>query len=216
MSNDVIARLAAANPVPTGAPLHASPALRVRRLAVAAVVAAAIAIPAVAFAGQLADVLGISNEGTPVSTSSVLPGQGKLDDAIRELKVGSTMQLLGTLNGVRFYAARNADGHLCLAIDHVDAQYEKGFGCDLNADDFPSANVQALTFPVLTRLQGVAADGVVTVQALDENGNVLDSTPVEDNLFATTTDIPAGATASIRTLDANGNATATEPLPKAP
>ena len=41
------------------------------------------------------------------------------------------MQLLGTLNGVRFYAARNADGHLCLAIDHVDAQYEKGFGCSL-------------------------------------------------------------------------------------
>src|SRR5438105_3538709 len=83
---------------------HAPAPLRVRRLAVAAVVAAAIAIPTVAFAGRLADALGISNEGTPVSTSSVLPGQGNLDDAIRELKVGSTMQLLGTLNGVRFYA----------------------------------------------------------------------------------------------------------------
>ena len=64
---------------------------------------------------------------------------------LADMNVGSTMQLLGTLNGVRFYAVRNADGHFCLAIDRVDAQYEKGFGCDLNADGFPSARVQALT-----------------------------------------------------------------------
>src|SRR5439155_18940994 len=168
----LLARLAAANPVATEAPLRAPTPLRVRRLAVAALVAAAIAIPAVALAGRLAGVLGISNPGTPVSTSSVLPGQTSLDDAMRELRVGSTMQLLGTLNGVRFYAARNADGGFCLAIDQVDAQYEKGFGCDLNADGFPSARVQALTFPPARQLQGVAADGVAKVAFLDANGNV--------------------------------------------
>ncbi len=95
----------------------------------------------------------------------------------------------------------------------VDGQFGKGVGCDLNADNFPSADVQALTFPALTRLKGVAADGVATVQALDGNGDVLDSTPVESNLFASTAELPAGAVAAIRTLDANGSATATEQLP---
>ena len=61
MRNDVIARLAAANPVPGPAPTEEP--LRVRRLTVVAVIAAAIAVPAVAFGGRLAGVLGISNEG---------------------------------------------------------------------------------------------------------------------------------------------------------
>jgi hypothetical protein len=217
MNDDVIARLAAANPVPTGDPLRLPEPLHVRprRIAIAVALAAAIAIPATAFAGRLGDLLGISNDGTPVSLSSVLPGETKLDAAMQELKLSGTMQSLGTLNGVAFYATRNADGHFCFAMVRVDRQFGKGFGCDLNADDFPSANVQALTFPALTRLQGVAADGVATVQALDVNGNVLDSAPVEDNLFASTTDLPAGAAAAIRTLDANGNVTATQPLPTA-
>jgi hypothetical protein len=47
-----------------------------------------------------------------------------------------------------------------------------------------AARVQAITFPDLTRLQGVVADGVATFQVLDANGNVLESTPVENNLFA--------------------------------
>jgi hypothetical protein len=217
MSNDVIARLAAANPVPHDGPLSLPEPIRVhpRRAVIGAALAAAIAIPATAFADKLGDLLGISNGGTPVSLGTVLPGETKLDAAMQELKVGGAMQSLGALNGVAFYATRNADGHFCLAMVRVDGQFGKGFGCDLNAVNFPSAMVQALTFPDLRRLQGVAADGVATVQALDANGNVVDSTPVENNLFASTTDLPAGAAAAIRTLDANGNATATEQLPKA-
>ena len=208
MSNDVIARLAAANPVPR--PLRQRRPLRVRRVALALTVMAAVAVPTIAFAGRLADALGISNEGTPVSTSAVLPGQDKLDEALQEMNVGSTMQSLGTLNGVAFYAARNGEGHFCLAIDHVDQPYEKGVFCDLNADNFPSADVQALTFP--RRLQGVAADGVATVEAIDANGNVLDSTPVTNNLFVSHEQLPAGAE-SIVTLDAHGNVTSERRLP---
>jgi len=216
MSNDVISRLAAANPVPHDGPLHVPESIRVRprRVVIAVALAAAIAVPASAFAGKLADLLGISNGGTPVSVSSVLPGETKLDAAMQELKVGGTMQSLGALNGVAFYATRNADGNFCFAMVRVDGQFGKGFGCDLNADNFPSADVQALTFPNLTRLQGVAADGVATVQALGANGNVLDSTPVENNLFASTTDLPAGAASAIRTLDAAGIVIATQELPK--
>jgi hypothetical protein len=216
MRNDVIARLAAANPVPTGEPLRlpeASPVRR-RRIAITVALAAAIAIPATAFAGKLGDLLGISNGGTPVSAGSVLPGETTLDAAMQELKLGGTMQSLGSLNGVAFYATRNADGDFCFAMVRVDGQFGKGLGCDLNADNFPSAKVQALTFPEFTRLRGVAADGVATLQALDASGNVLDSTPVENNLFASTTDVPAGAAVAIRTLDAHGNVTATEQLPK--
>lgn len=217
MRADVIARLAEANPVPSGEPLRLPEPIRIRPrgLAVAAALAAAIAIPTTAFAGKLGDLLGISNDGTPVPVSSVLPGETKLDAALQELKVGGTMQSLGTLNGIAFYATRNANGNFCFAMVRVDGQFGKGFGCDLNADDFPSADVQAVTFPGLTRLQGVAADDVATVQALDANGNVLDSTPVERNLFASTTDLPAGAAAAIRTLDANGNVIVTQQLPNA-
>jgi hypothetical protein len=217
MNDDVMVRLAHANPVPTGEPLCLPEPIHVRprRVAVVVALAAMIAIPATAFAGKLGDLLGISNGGTSVPTTSVLPGETKLDAAMQELKVGGTMQSLGTLNGVEFYATRNADGHFCFAMVRVEGQFGKGFGCDLNAADFPSPELQALTFPAFTRLQGVAADGVATVQALDENGNVLDSTPVENNLFASANEVPPGAASAIRTLDENGNVTATEQLPRA-
>jgi hypothetical protein len=212
--SDVIARLAAANPVPTGAAVHEPAPLRLapRRTTVAVALAAAVAIPAAAYAGRLADVLGISNGGTSVSTDEVLPGQSGLDRAMQELNVGSTMQYLGTLNGARFYATRNADGHFCFAIDHVDARYEKGFGCDLNVDGFPSPDRQVFAIPPLQRLQGVAADGVATVEVLDASGNVVGSAPVTDNLFES--NLQAGRPAVIVTLDASGAVTSSRALPQ--
>ncbi|MGH2935395.1 MAG: hypothetical protein ACRDL2_12910 [Gaiellaceae bacterium] len=213
MRTDVIARLAAANPVPTGTPVHEPARLPVRRVALAAALAAAVAVPAVAFAGRLADVLGISNGGTTVSTGDVLPGQTLLDQAMQELKVGGTMQSLGTLDGVAFYATRNADGNFCLAINHVNEQYHKGFGCDLNSDNFPSADVKAFVFPPAGMLEGVAADGVATVQALDADGNVLASTPVVNNLFVSGANLADGAAAYVQTLDANGTVLSKQTLP---
>ena len=213
MSTDVIARLAAANPVPTGEPIEEPAPLRIvtRRRVLAVGLVAVVAVPTVAFAGRLADVLGISNGGTSVSTTSVLPGESALDQAMQELDVGSTMQYLGTLNGASFYVTRNTEGHFCVAINHGDAG--KGFGCDLNADGFPSPDNQVLAFPPLQHLQGVAADGVATVELLDASGNVVVSAPVSDNLFEA--DVPSGAeSASLVTLDASGNATSTRPLPQ--
>lgn len=195
MTSDVIARLAAANPVPTPAR-----ARRTRRRYVLVLAAAALLVPAAYAADRL---LGISNEGTTVPTSSVLPGQSKLDQALQEMQVGDTMQELGIVNGVRIYAARNASGHICLAIDHVAQTYEKGVLCDLNEPGFPSANEAALSFP--GQLQGIAADGVATVAFTDVDGAVLDSTPVEDNLFASNVRLGMGVATYIEALDANGN-----------
>jgi hypothetical protein len=214
MSNDIVARLAAANPVPSGGFVREPEPFRVPygRLALTLAVAAAVALPAVAFAGKLGNLLGISNGGASVPTSAVLPGQTNLDQAMRELKVGGTMQYLGTLNGAAFYATRNADGNFCIAIDHLAQQYDKGFGCDLNADGFPSPDHQVLAFPSVQRLQGVAADGVATVELLDESGNVVASAPVTKNLFESDA-TPLGQPAFIITLDASGNVTSQHPFP---
>jgi hypothetical protein len=163
-----------------------------------------IAIPA---AIAVADQIGISNGGSAVTTSSV-----PLDEVLQQLKVGPTIQYLGTLNGVAFYATRNAGGHFCLAINHVNEQYDRGVGCDLRADSFPSADVRALAFPPARQLQGVASDGVASVEALDGDGNVLDSTPVVNNLFASDKDL-GDAAVYIETLDANGNVLAKQKLP---
>lgn len=190
MSNDVIARLAAANPIPVPARRR----LPLRRLALVAAVAAAIPA-AVALAGRL----GFSNQGTTVPTSSV-----PLDQVLRDLSVGPTMQYLGTLNGVAFYAGRDDRGRFCLAIDHAARQYDKGVGCDWRADGFPSTDVRAFVFPPARQLEGVAADGVATVEYEDGNGNVLDSTPVVDNLFASDTQLPQGEAEYVVSLDANG------------
>jgi len=203
MTSDVIARLAAANPMPAPARARGH---RQRYLLVLG--AAALLVPAAYAADR---VLGISNEGTTVPTGDVLPGQSQLDQALQELQVGDTMQLLGTVNGVRIYAARNGGGHICLALDHVAEPYQKGVLCDLNEPGFPSADAQVLTFP--GQLQGIAADGVASVAFVDAQGNVLDSTPVTNNLFASDTRIGLGVAAYVEGLDANGNVLAKQKLP---
>ena len=204
MRHGVMLRLAAANPVPV-----ASPERRPRRRhALVALTAAVILVPAAFAADRL---LGISNEGTTVPMSSVLPGQSKLDEALQEMGVGDTMQQLGDVNGVRIYAARNASGHICLAIDHIAETYEKGVLCDLNDPGFPSAGSKVLTFP--GELQGIAADGVATVELIGPDGNVLDSTAVTNNLFASGVRVGIGAASYVEGLDANGNVVAKQKLP---
>jgi hypothetical protein len=200
----VITRLAAANPVPLAVPRRRRRSLRLGLVLAAAV---AVAVPAVAFAGRLGDLLGIANEGSSVPAQTI-----GLDDALRDLQVGGTMQELGTVNGVTFYAARNAQGQFCLAITHVGEQYHRGIGCDFRADGFPSADVRALAIPPRA-LQGVAADGVATVEFLDANGTVLASAPVTNNLFASATTFDASAATTLVTLDADGHVLSAQRLP---
>lgn len=215
MRTDVIARLTAANPVPglLGVPLQERRLRPSRRALVAAVAAAAVAVPAVSLAAGLGGLLGISNEGTTVPTAAVLPGQSELDQAMQQLQVGGSMQYLGELSGVAFYATRNAQGSFCLAIDHVGETYDKGFGCAAGADEFPSAAAEVAVYPALTQLQGVAADGVATVEALDASGNVLDSTPVVDNLFVSTKQLARGSAAYVEALDSTGAVLSRQKLP---
>lgn len=197
MRTDVITRLAAANPVPTPGRARTH-----RRRWVLVAVTAAVLAPAAFAADRL---LGIGNEGTSVPTSSV-----PLDEALRSMQVGDTMQELGTVNGVRIYAGRSETGHVCIAIDHVAQTYEKGVLCDLNEPGFPDG-AKVLTFP--GQLQGIAADGVATVAFVDAGGAVLDSTPVTDNLFASSTRIGMGVASYVEGLAADGSVVAKQKLP---
>jgi hypothetical protein len=206
-TDPVIARLAAANPYP--APVARR--RRQRRAVVAAVAAVLVAVPAIAFADDVGGLFGFSTQGQTVATSdtpfSKISG---LAEALGELGVPSTMQLIASRDGIDFYAARRADGYLCFAIDAAPgADAHKGIGCDLGNPSlpgnpaFPSAARPIFDFSRFgAGLAGFAADGVATVDLLDADGNVIASAPVTDNVYADANP-PAGG-AAIEALDANG------------
>jgi hypothetical protein len=212
MNNDVIARLAAANPLPTAASQrHPKPlVVPTRRIVLALALIAAVALPAAAFAGKLGDLLGLSNQGTSVATNSLdLSKDTGLDEAMQQLAFPSAMHLLGKKNGVSFYAARRADGDYCFAIESTVA---KGVGCDLNGT-FPSPARPVMVFPPLIQFAGYAADGVATVAGIDASGSTVISAPVSQNLFASTSAGPFPSVVAIEALDAHGDVLATEHLP---
>jgi hypothetical protein len=212
MNNDVIARLAAANPLPTGAqPRHPEPLVEpTRQIVLVLALVVAVALPAAALAGKLGDLLGLSNQGTTVATGSIdLSKDTGLDEAMQKLAFPSAMHLLGTNNGVSFYAARRADGDYCFAIE---SKVAKGVGCDLNGT-FPSSARAVMVFPPLVQFAGFAADGVATVAGIDASGTTVISARVNENVFASTTPGPFPSVVAIKALDAHGKVLATERRP---
>jgi len=135
-----------------------------------------------------------------------------LNEAMTELGFPATLQLIATRDGVAFYAARRADGHVCIAIDaDPGAPAHKGVACDLGnpslpgSPAFPSPERPIFDFSRFTngtRLAGFAADGVSTVNLLDAAGNVIASAAVVDNVYADA-DPPAGG-AGVEALDDQG------------
>lgn len=203
----VIARLAAANPV-AAAPLNVAPSRwrRHRRELIAALVAAAIAAPAAAFADDIGGLFGFSTQGAPVAAGDTpFTHLSGFAEAMQELAVPSTLQLLATRDGIGFYVARRADGKYCFA---VDSSTHKGLGCDLGSPAgavFPSPQRPIVDFSRFShgaRLVGFAADGVAGVSLVDSSGAVIASAPVVDNVYADASP-PSGA-AGVEALDAHG------------
>jgi hypothetical protein len=211
-TDPILARLAAANPFPADAPhapvTHDGPS---RRILVAALAAVLVAVPAIAFADDVGGLFGFSTQGQTVVTGdtpfSKISG---LAEASSELGLPSTMQLVATRDGIDFYAARRSDGYLCFAIDAAPgSDAHKGLGCDLGNPSlpgtpaFPSPARPIFDFSRFSdKLAGFAADGVATVDLLDSAGNVIDSVPVTDNVYADAN--PPGGGAAIEALDASG------------
>jgi hypothetical protein len=211
----VIARVAAANPCPATATRSRAPlGWRPQRRALpAALAAAVVVVPTIAFAGGIGGLLGFSTEGQPVAASATpFSKVSGLGEATSELGFPSTLQLIATRDGISFYAARRADGHVCVAVDAAPgANGHKGVGCDLGDPSlpakpaFPSPERPIIDFSRFSggaRLMGVAADGVASVDLLDAAGNVIDSAPVIDNVYADANP-PAGA-AAVEALDSRG------------
>ena len=217
MNDDqLIARLASANPVPTGGQVREPEPFRLpRRPAVAALLAAvAIGLPAVAFGDDIGGLFGFSNEGTPVPTSSSpFSRDSSLNQAMEELGFPSRLQLLTERDGIEFYAARRADGGFCFAVA-LDGR--RAVGCNASPP-FPSPERPIIDFSRFSkgaRIAGFAADGVSRVALVDASGETIASAPVVDNVYAATNTEP-GAT-GVQALDAEGNVVYSRPFHQGP
>jgi hypothetical protein len=214
-TDPVIVRLAAANPFPPTATV-AGPTRGFRprrRILIAAVAATVIIVPTIAVGADLGSLFGFSTQGQPIATTDTPFSQvSGLDEAMGELGFPSTLQLIASREGIAFYAARRADGHVCVAIDAArGSPGHKGVGCDLGNPSlpgnpaFPSPERPIIDFSRFTngaRLAGFAADGISTVDLLDDAGNVIASAPVSENVYADA-DPPAGG-AAVEALDDHG------------
>lgn len=167
---------------------------RAWQLGLPAAVAAAIAIPAAAFADQIGQILGLSNSGTPIPTAQIPAPQLS---ALKSIGFPSgQVRQLAYRAGVSFYAAKTTAGDYCFAIGlrsqgkpSIDALACQGG----TIGSFPSATDPVADFSALnataaasyvTTLAGFATDTVARVAVVDEHGSVVYSAPVEDNVYA--------------------------------
>ncbi len=222
----LVARLAAANPIPAPLAPPAPPALPLRhdaawwtprrRPLIALVAAAAVAVPAVALAGGIGSLLGLSNQGATVA-SGTLPARqnGVLAQGMDSLSWPAQSQLLGTRDGISIYTSKRSDGSLCVELGPAASPGGAGtmVGClpaDLAARQaifgvpMTDGTDAAGTPQVVHEFAGVAADGVAHVDLVAADGTTLASAPVVDNVYAA--DPPSGAVAAVVAYDAAGEA----------
>ncbi len=179
---------------------------RRRRVLLAVSLAIVIGVPAAAFADDIGSLLGFSNRGTAGPTRTLSNDSSLIQD-MRQLGFPSTLELLGTREGIRFYAAQKPLGY-CLAV--VEAATPLGaqrpasdVGCPNGSDAFPSARNPVFVFPVGRRFAGFAADGVESVALVDGAGRTLASANVSQNLFVGGA-MPTGPV-TVVALDADGD-----------
>ncbi len=191
---------------PTSASARQGLTRRRRRALLALSLAAVIGVPAAAFADDIGSLLGFSNRGTAVATRT-LSRDSSLTQDMRQLGFPSTLELLGTREGIRFYAAQKPLGH-CLAVVETatpvgSQRPASDVGCTNGGDAFPSARNPVFVFPVGHRFAGFAADGVTSVSLVDGSGRTLASANVSQNLFVGGA-MPIGPV-TIVALDAQGD-----------
>jgi hypothetical protein len=214
-----VLRRANVTPVRNGVVLRLTRLPR-RRLIAGVVAAVALAVPAVAFSGELGSLFGFSNQGTPVPQDDL-----SVVSAARTLtaKTPGRVVQLASRDGWTFYAARTASGHVCYfdesATPILSGWRAIGSGSckDTAADaDFPSPTRPVFDmssyFGMLSsgasieRLAGVAADGVASVQVLAiSDCHVVATAPVIDNVYIADK-LPMTPEAVIVARDASGNA----------
>jgi hypothetical protein len=199
--------------------------LRRRRLRVAAAIGALVAIvlatPAFGVGKRL---LGFS-AGTPVETTQLsseqlhvlgamtegrsprVPASKEAD--LRRVRLASLRQI-AVRDGHTYFAANKQGGGMCVAIGKVNSSHL--FGSLTCTPDFPSASRPLLDESTWTgsgelrvsALEGFADDSIVSVGVLLGDGGVTAVTPVENNVYLRTADLPSEPVAGIVGLGENG------------
>ncbi len=198
---------------------------RRRRLTLAVVAAGAVLVLALPTLGLSGGLLGLFG-GEPVNSDQFSPEQLHVLGAMAAgvsprlpatakqslARVGAAnLRRIATRDGNSYYVANRAGGGLCVTIAHSgDRNPLIGYLC---SPDFPSPKLPLLDesvfgggtidSPVVTRLEGFAADGVATVEVVTVTGSRV-TTPVEDNVYLRTDDLPNEPVRQIAALDSEG------------
>jgi hypothetical protein len=208
--------------------------LRQRRRLLRVLVATAAALTAVVAVapalGLHARLIGLV--GAPVSTDRLSSQDLAVLGALASKKTAdfseSRAQLLNQLGGTRLLQIAKREGRAYYVIDKPD-----GVRCFAAGDDdepnalgridcpitprFPSAALPILNLSVyhssslddrrccLWRLEGFAADAVTSVGVVTASGRIEAVTPVQDNVFLRTEDLPKETILGMVAFDANGN-----------
>ena len=190
------------------------PGLR-RAAIVAAALLVVVALPALAVSGDIGSLFRFSNQGASVDRGSAdLRSASALDTT----GATETVRLLASRAGIGIYASHNAKGGVCYFIGHPSGRLEGGLsgGC-LNAEAsraFPSpsqpvVDMSALVYrpgavaEEISRLVGVAADGVATVRVLGLRCEVVAEAQVRDNVYGLSK-VPERPAAAIAGFTADG------------
>jgi hypothetical protein len=123
----------------------------------------------------------------------------------------SSLREIATRNDRAFFVADRRGGGLCVSIGTVGAT--RLFGSIVCVPDFPSPLRPILdrsvfrgsvTQPIVSRLEGFAADGVASVGVVNANGDLEALTPVQDNVYSRIDGLPRQTIRRIVAFDANG------------
>jgi hypothetical protein len=189
---------------------------------IAAAVAVALAVPTLGIGSRLLDLF----SGDPVSSDELSPQalhvlgamsagvQPRLPASAQEsmARVGAAnLRRIATRDGNSYYVADRAGGGLCLTITHAgDRNPFVGYLC---SPDFPSPKQPladesvfggSVEAPVVRRLEGFAADGVAGVEVIAVDGSRV-TTPVQDNVYLRTEDLPSERVREIVAVDSAGS-----------
>jgi hypothetical protein len=230
----LLARLATANPVPEPAAAPGAPTLPARqpmawtprrRSLIALAAGAVVAVPAVAFAGDIGSLLGLSNAGTTVASDSLPARQDAvLSEGMDSLSWPAQSQLLGTRDGISVYVSKKDDGSLCVELGPASVGGPGTMiGClppDLAARSvifgvpMTDGTDRPGTPRIVHEFAGVAVDGIAHVDLIAADGTTLASAPVVDNVYAA--DPPTEPVAAVVAYDAAGNAVYRTTLGRSP
>ncbi len=189
---------------------------------VAAVIATTVAAPALG----IGSVLGGLFDGTPVKEerlsahelhviSALASGVSPRTTASKQQDLarlgGTSLRQIAAHDGHAYFVANLRGGGLCVSIARIGNPTL--LGSILCSPDFPSPARPILdrsgfagppSEPQVSRLEGFAADGVASVGVVTTNGELKAVTPVRDNIYRRTKDLPTETTRAVVALDANG------------